>query len=128
MEKFIKEEAYGILSKDINESIGADCEALIDDEHKIQFFGTIYANDPSQFKFHRGDIKLIKELAAHVKKEVDPDGAKNEGLYRFKVKKPKTKCLRLHSIMKSKPKLKVKRKEYKLDNECNDEIASEKES
>lgn len=52
------------------------------DKIKKDFFGDVFSANPSQFKFRPGDIKLIKQLVAHVKKIVDGNGV-NKGIAHF---------------------------------------------
>lgn len=74
------------LNKTINSEADSDCEPLIDDEQMREYFGEAYANDPDNFEFLPGDIKLIKYLITHVKKLVDGKG-ENKGLKLFEPKK-----------------------------------------
>ena len=90
VEKFIREKTMTILAKRLSESIGEECDAVIDDEELINHFGEIYANDQESFEFRAGDIMLIKELVAHVKQIVDGNGI-NTGLGFFQNPKPNRK-------------------------------------
>lgn len=54
-----------------------------DSKSKIDLFGTIFANNPTQFQFMPGERLLIKELVKHVLQIVD-NGGKNKGLHHFK--------------------------------------------
>lgn len=83
------------IRKQLDESVDMDCEPS--DHSLIDIFGKVYASDPSNFHFERGELLLIKELVAHVKGIVDANGIPNSGLKRFqyktKIKKSKkSKC------------------------------------
>lgn len=52
-------------------------------EYLTNIFGKMFASNPSQFQFLRGERKHIKELVKHVKNVVDKDGI-NSGIHRFK--------------------------------------------
>lgn len=58
------------------------CEVLLDADQMIGIFGEKYAAAPSKFKFHPGEIMLIRELVKHVKEIVDR-GGENNGLHYF---------------------------------------------
>lgn len=87
-EKYIRTRTLYILQKRLNESmhIGDDGEALVDDDILVEYFGEAYANDSKNFEFLPGDVKLIKQLVAHVKMLVDGKGL-NKGLKLFDLPK-----------------------------------------
>lgn len=64
-----------------------DCE--INKQHMVEIFGK-FADNPSAFRFERGEISLIRGLVAHVKQVVDGNG-ENSGFHRFKYKQNKRK-------------------------------------
>lgn len=86
MEKFIREKTLNILQQNINQSVNEeqceDCEVLLDDDELRDYFGDLYAQNPSSFQFEAGDVLLIKELINHVKTVADRNG-KNTGLGHF---------------------------------------------
>lgn len=88
IETWIRTKTLNKLKEEFNNSINqnnSDCEPLIDDGKMREYFGEAYANDPENFEFLPGDIKLIKYLVAHVKNLVDGKG-KNKGLKLFQPK------------------------------------------
>lgn len=94
--EFCQEEVRKIgisIQRDINDS--ADMNFEIDEEYLINTFGKTYSKNPSEFQFLRGEISLIKELVAHVKRIVD-DGGTNTGLHRFKYKEKRIRNKRKH--------------------------------
>lgn len=87
VESFVKEKTLKILQQKLSESINEEnCDVLVDDEELEQYFGPVYMHAPVKFKFLPGEIKLIKQLAAHVKRLVDANGL-NTGLKNFKPKR-----------------------------------------
>lgn len=85
-EKFIREKTLNILQQNLNQSVNKeqceDCEVLLDDDELRDYFGDLYAQNPSSFQFEAGDVLLIKELIDHVKTVADRNG-KNTGLGHF---------------------------------------------
>lgn len=71
------------IERELNESAEMNCET--DTDYLIKTFGKNFAENPSQFQFLRGELKLIKEIVDHVKTIVDGNGT-NTGLNRFKYK------------------------------------------
>lgn len=65
-----------------DESADMNCEK--DEQYLVQTFGT-FSENPSKFRFQRGELSLIKQLVEHVKEIVDGNGM-NTGLERFKYK------------------------------------------
>lgn len=87
VEYFVREKTLKILQQKLSNSINEEnCDVLVDDEELEQYFGPVYMQAPAKFKFLPGEIKLIKELAAHVKRLVDVNGL-NIGLKQFKPKR-----------------------------------------
>lgn len=86
IEQFIREKSLQILHKNLSESINKEnneeCEVLLDDEEMRDYFGDLYAQNPTEFQFEAGDVLLIKELVDHVKTISDHNG-KNTGLGHF---------------------------------------------
>lgn len=66
------------------------CEVLLDDDQLIDIFGKKYAAAPSKFKFHPGEMMLIRELVKHGKEIVDR-GGENKGLHHFQERKRQAK-------------------------------------
>lgn len=103
-ERFVREKTLSILQKNMNESIneGENCEVLIDDEQLRDYFGDLYAQDTTSFKFEAGDVLLIKELVDYVKQVADRNG-KNTGLRHFtneKVSMPKkSRALKSNAVV-----------------------------
>lgn len=56
------------------------------EKDKIHFFGAIYASNPNDFEFQRGEKKLINELVKYVKQTVDGDEGINKGLHHSQLK------------------------------------------
>lgn len=85
-EKFIREKTLNILQQNLNQTVNKeqceDCEVLLDDDELRDYFGDLYAQNPSSFQFEAGDVLLIKELIDHVKTVADRNG-KNTGLGHF---------------------------------------------
>lgn len=54
------------------------------EKNRKDFFGDVFAENPSKFEFRPGDIKLIKQLVAHVQRRVDCDGV-NKGIAHFTI-------------------------------------------
>lgn len=87
VEKFVRENTFKILQNKLSESIDEkNCDILIDDEQLNEYFGPVYQHAPINFKFLPGEIKLIKQLASHVKQMVDSNGI-NTGLKLFRPKR-----------------------------------------
>lgn len=83
VEVFIKENTFDFLTKQLcNTSVDNECEVEIDDEHLINYFGPLYANDTSSFQFQIGDRILIKEVVNYVKTKVD-EGGPNANMAHF---------------------------------------------
>lgn len=85
VELWIRTRTLAKLTSNLNASLGSS-DALIEEETLREYFGEAYASEPEQFQFMPGDIKLIKQLIAHVKKLVDEKG-ENKGLKLFEPKK-----------------------------------------
>lgn len=82
-EQFVREKTLSILQKNYHDSINEEnCDVLIDDDQLRDYFGDLYAQDTTSFRFEAGDILLIKELVDHVKQIADGNG-KNTGLRHF---------------------------------------------
>lgn len=62
-----------------------DDDHLNENQKIVDFFGKQYVQRAAQFKFERGERKMIKQLAAHVKAVIE-----TEGYDRFKYKVPKS--------------------------------------
>lgn len=58
---------------------------LIENQNIVEFFGKQYVQRAVQFRFERGERKMIKQLALHVKGVIE-----TEGYDRFKYKVPKS--------------------------------------
>lgn len=85
VEAFVRNELLKILSENASESIGGDCDALLDEQQMLDSFGEAYKDQPANFKFLNGHRKLIINVAAHVKQLVDGKGI-NKGLKLFQPK------------------------------------------
>lgn len=86
VEAFVRTELLGILSKNASDSIGDNCDALVDDQQMLEHFGEAYKETPENFKFLNGHKKLIRNVAVHVKRLVDGKGVK---LFKPKLKSSK---------------------------------------
>lgn len=51
VETWIRTKTLLKLTEDLNNSIEGECEALVDDEKLVEYFGEAYANDPKNFDF-----------------------------------------------------------------------------
>lgn len=83
--KYCEEEIRKIgasIEIQLNDSADMNCEK--NEQYLVQTFG-IFSENPSQFRFQRGELSLIKQLVEHVKEIVDGNGM-NTGLERFKYK------------------------------------------
>lgn len=74
----------------MNESVlgqhkNPEADVLIDDDTLKEYFGDYYHDDPHNFEFLPGDLKLIKLLVGHVQKSVDKNG-ENKGLRNYRPK------------------------------------------
>lgn len=99
-----------------------DCE--IDDDYMNKTFGT-YAKNPSDFRFKRGDLKLINELVPYVKNIVDEKGP-NTGLSRFKFVEKKARKPRRIRPKQCDAKIPIKKNEHKMPQlNLNEEKTSE---
>lgn len=94
IDRYIRDESLNVRSSNLSESFGCDpeqkCDVLLDETDMIDIFGKKYAATPSKFKFHPGEIMLIRELVKHVKEIVD-QGGENKGLHHFKERKRRAK-------------------------------------
>lgn len=99
VEAFVRNELLKILSNNASESIGEDCDALVDEQQMLDHFGEAYKEQPENFKFLSGHKKLIRNVAAHVKRLVDGKG-ENKGLKFFQ-----PKLILPKRAIKSEPKL-----------------------
>lgn len=82
VEDFIKKNTFGFLTKKLCDiSVDNECEVIIDDEHLIDYFGPLYANDTASFQFQPGDVLLIKEMVNYVKSKVDEGGPNKNCVY-----------------------------------------------
>lgn len=93
VEGLIRTKTIHMLEKNLNESVlgkhnDRETDILIEDSTLKEYFGDVYYNDPHNFEFLPGDIKLIKLLVAHVQKNVDSKG-ENKGLRNYKPKPSK---------------------------------------
>lgn len=72
------------IARFIRENANQYQNALSSNEKKNEndCFGEVFCLNPSKFQFRPGDIKLIKQLVAHVKEIFDRDGV-NKGLAYF---------------------------------------------
>lgn len=90
-EQFIREKTLNIIHQSLHDSTtDENYEVLVDDEQMRDYFGDLYAQDSSSFKFEAGDVLLIKELVDHVKHIADRNG-KNTGLGHFAKTKNSTR-------------------------------------
>lgn len=81
------------IGTSIENQLNDSTDFEIDEQYLVQTFG-IFSEKPSQFRFLRGEVSLIKQLVGHVKNIVDANGT-NTGLERFKYKekrKRKARC------------------------------------
>lgn len=99
VQEFIKNRTMNILSTDLHESIGGECDVLVDEQKLDEFFGPIYKNDTNNFEFRAGDKKLIKQIVSYVKNAVDGNGV-NSGIKHFMPKRNPSK--RKAPILKNK--------------------------
>lgn len=82
VEKFIQTKTLGFLTQNACDSIDENCDAivdgtcdaLVDDDTLCQYFGPLFAQNASSFRFQVGDILLIKELVNHVQLKVEKHG------------------------------------------------------
>lgn len=72
----------------LDDSADMNCEK--NEDYLIKTFGRTYSEQPTQFRFLRGEISFIKQLVEHVKKIVDETGT-NSGLHRFKYKEKRAR-------------------------------------
>lgn len=86
----------------MEESVGGNCDYLLDDDEMIEIFGPKYASNPAEFKFETGDKKLIRELVSRVKEIVDGNG-KLTGLAYFEMKKKIKRKKPMISMKKRRP-------------------------
>lgn len=93
----MRENAVECAVAQLSESLGEDCEALLDDDDLIAIFGKKYAKSPENFTFLPGEKNTIKSLVEHVKKLVDGNG-ENTGLKKFNQSRKKATKNSTHSI------------------------------
>lgn len=86
VEKFIREETLGIITRIFEDTVGSECDVVIPPDEMLEYFGPAYRNNPDKFQFRPGDVKTIKSIVKHVKTIVDASGS-NEGLKHFAKKK-----------------------------------------
>lgn len=80
-----------ILTTNAEQSVNAD-EALLDDEQLKQYFGELFASNPSKFRFLPGDRKFIQLVKDLIQRDIQKKGRKR-ALNRFgdKSKHPQKK-------------------------------------
>lgn len=83
IEDFIKNRLNILL---IRNGTSVRDEVSIDETELVNYFGPLFAQNPREFSFNRGERKLIKELVAYVDKTV-----RDKGLQYFKMPEKVTK-------------------------------------
>lgn len=86
VEQFIRTNTLQFLTQNASDSIDENCDVLVDDDTLNQYFGPMFAQNTSSFRFQVGDVVLIKELVNHVQLKVEKHGHSY-----FKNTKKKTK-------------------------------------
>lgn len=76
IEKFIREEGLDHVTKLLQKKSQCQDDVLLDESQLIDYFGEIYASDPSNFRFVIGDKKLITLVRDHLVKNQNEKGAK----------------------------------------------------
>lgn len=88
MENYIKFDALRNTTTQLEQSIEGEYESVsfcLQHDQMVDIFGELYASNPSEFKFERGDKIRIRNLVEYVKDVVDGDG-KLKGLQFFEMK------------------------------------------
>lgn len=83
IEKCVREDTLAYLENKMK--INFDCDEVLHEDLLVDYFGDLYASDPTKFRFEIGDIKLINLVRDHIKSQYEKNGAKY--LRRFKEKK-----------------------------------------
>lgn len=84
IEEFVREEGLQHATKALQKKLDCQCEILLEESQLIDYFGEIYASDPSNFRFVIGDKKLIRLVRDHLIKNENEKGAKYMRRFRKK--------------------------------------------
>lgn len=76
IKKFVREEGLDHATKMLQKELGCQGDVLLQENQLIDYFGEIYASDPSNFRFVIGDKKLIRLVRDHLIKNQHEKGAK----------------------------------------------------
>lgn len=99
VEKFVRENTLSFAERQLKIKLGRD-EILSNEKHLVNYFGDLYAYDPTNFRFEIGDKKTIKCVRDHIKKQVEKKGQKYLRRFRGKTVKMKQQNTALDQMAK----------------------------
>lgn len=75
IEQFVREEGLNHSTKLLQKKSNHQCDVFQDENQLVDYFGEIYASDPSNFRFVIGDKKLIRLVRDHLIRMQNEKGA-----------------------------------------------------
>lgn len=84
IEEFVREEGLNHATKMLQQKVQCNSDVLLQENQLVDYFGEIYASDPSNFRFVIGDKKLIRLVRDHLIENQNEHGAKYMRRFRKK--------------------------------------------